>query len=101
MTELQTVVQLVDPPSETPSEGNEIVQQSNTTVEQPAHTPMSEIEIEQIVHLELISNFLETLPQEVVISQLESEVVEVQSGTHLFTHNNPLPNHQVGITYLS
>ena len=66
------------------------MQRYETTVERPAHTPTSEIEIEQIVHPELISNFLETLPQEVVISQLESEVVEVQSRTPFFTHNNPL-----------
>ena len=50
LTELQTIVQLFDPSSETTSEGNGTVKQSKTNVEQPAHTPMSEIEIEQIVH---------------------------------------------------
>ena len=45
LTELQTTVQLFDPSSETTSEGKEIVQQSETTVEQPVHTPTSEIEI--------------------------------------------------------
>ena len=90
LTELQTIVQLSDPSSETTSEGKEIVQQLETTIEQPTHTPTSEIEIEQIVHPELISNFLETLSQEVVISQIESKVVEVQSETPFFTHNNPL-----------
>ena len=50
LIELQTVVQLVDPSFETPSEGNETMQQSETTIEQPTHTPMSEIEIKQIVH---------------------------------------------------
>ena len=63
MTELQTVVQLPDPSSETTSEGKETMQQSETTVEQLAHTRTSEIEIEQIVHLVLISNFLENLSQ--------------------------------------
>ena len=78
LNELQTIVQLANPSSGTLSEGNEVVQQSETTVEQLAHTSTSEIEIEQIIHPELISTFLETPPQEVVISQLESEVVEVQ-----------------------
>ena len=68
ISKLQTAVQLANPSSETLSEGNEAVQQSKTTVEQPAHTPTSEIEIEQIIHPELISNFFETPPQEVVIS---------------------------------
>ena len=44
--ELQTAVQLANPYSETLSEGNKAVQQSETTIEQPAHTPTSEIEIE-------------------------------------------------------
>ena len=77
LIKLQIVVQLSNPSSETTSEGKEIVQQLETTVEQPAHTPISEIEIELIVHPELISNFLETMSQEVVISQIECEVVEV------------------------
>ena len=88
--ELQTAVQLANPSSETLSEGNKAVRQLETTIEQLAHTPASEIEIEQIVHPDLISNFLETSPQQVVISQLESEVIEVQSRTPFFTHNNPL-----------
>ena len=90
LTELQTAVQLANPSSETLSEGNEAVQQLETIVEQPAHTPASEIEIEQTIHPELIPNFIEIPPQEAVISQLESEVVEVQSRTPFFTHNNPL-----------
>ena len=65
------------------------MQKSKTTVEQPTHTPTSEIEIEQIVHPER-PNFLETLSQEAMISQLESKVVEVQPGTPFFTHNSPL-----------
>ena len=90
LTELQTTIQLPDPSSETTSKGKETVQQFETTIEQLAHTLTSEIEIKQIVHPELISNFLETLSQEVVISQIEFEVVEVQSKTPFFTHDNPL-----------
>ena len=77
LTKLQTKVQLSNPSSETTSEGKETVQQSETIVEQLAHSLTSEIDIEQIVHPQLISNFLETLSQEVVISQFEFEVDEV------------------------
>ena len=40
-TELQIVIQLPNPSSETTSEGKETMQQSETIVEQPAHTPTS------------------------------------------------------------
>ena len=46
LTELQTAIQLPDPSSKTTSEGKESMQQYETIVEQPAHTPTSEIEIE-------------------------------------------------------
>lgn len=90
LTELQTTIQLPNPSSETTTEGKETMQQYETTVEQPAYTPTSGIEIEQIVHPKLISNFLENLSQEVVISQIESKTVEVQSETPFFTRDNPL-----------
>lgn len=77
LTELQFAVQLPDPSSETTSGGKETMQQSETTIEQPAHTPTSKIEIEEIVHPKLITNFFENLSQDVVISQIESKVVEV------------------------
>ena len=77
LTELQTTVQLPNPSSETTSKGK-VVQQYESTVEQLAHTPTSEIEIEQIVHPKLITNLLENLSQEIVISQIESKVIKVQ-----------------------
>ncbi|CAF4150992.1 unnamed protein product [Adineta steineri] len=39
MIELQIAVQLANPSSKNLSEGSEVVQQSKTTIEQPAHTP--------------------------------------------------------------
>ena len=90
ISKLQTAIQLANPCSENLSEGNEAVQQLETTVEKFAHTLAREAKIEQAIHRELISNFLENSPQEVVISQLESKVIEVQSRTPFFTHNNPL-----------
>ena len=78
LTELQTAVQLPDPSSETTSEGKDVVQQYETTLEQPIHTPTSETKVEPIVHSKLITNFLENLSQELVISQIESEVIKVQ-----------------------
>ena len=54
LTKLQTAVQLPDPSFETTNKGKETMQQLETTIEQPTHTSTSEIEIEQIVHPELI-----------------------------------------------
>ena len=88
--ELQTVVQLANPSYETLSEGKEATQPSETIVEQSPHTLAREEEIEQTIHPELILNFLDNSPQEVVISQLESKVTEVQSRTPSLTHSNPL-----------
>ena len=42
LSELQTAVQLANPSSETLSEGNEVVKQSETIVEQFAHTLANE-----------------------------------------------------------
>ena len=77
VSELQTALQLSNLSFETLSEGNEEAQQSKTTVEQSTHTLAREAKIEQAIHPELISNFLENSPQEVVISQLGYEVIEV------------------------
>jgi hypothetical protein len=90
LTKLQSAIQLLKPSLETTSEEKETIQQSETTVELSEDTLISETEIERVVHPKLITSFHENLYQEVVISQVESEVVEIQQEIPFFTRVIPL-----------